>query len=289
MKEMFRDKRFSGSNLILLAQTYGIIENYESQGITMTLRQLYYQLVAAAIIPNTLRAYKHLTNLITDARYAGAVDWDSIEDNLRKPRMPSTFRDIPEILEAAISSYKLDYWKDMKTYVELYTEKDALSSILGPIAVKHRIPFQVNRGYASASSMYEAANRFKAKEDKVRVILYLGDHDPSGLDMVRDIRIRLNEFGVDAKVEHIGLTWDQIEMYKPPPNPAKITDSRSASYIRKWGDESWEVDALPPDVMIKIVKKAIAKYEEPKAKALVLEQERLDIEDLENFRNERIT
>ena len=163
---------------------------------------------------------------------------------------------------------------------------DALSSILGPIASRHRIPLQVNRGYASASSMYEASKRFLDRGKKA-VILYLGDHDPSGLDMVRDIKERLSEFEAYVEVEHVGLTWEQIEQYDPPPNPAKITDSRAAAYIREHGNESWEVDALPPDVMIEIVERAIQKWEEPRVKANVLRQERMDIRELENFRDEK--
>lgn len=289
MRETFRTKTFSKSNRMLLGQALAKIEDYEAQGITMTLRQLYYQLVAGGAIPNNLKAYKHLAALITDARYAGLVDWDSIEDNLRKPRIPNTFKDIPDILNATISSYKLDWWKEMKTYVELYTEKDALSSILGPLAAKHRIPFQVNRGYASASSMYEASKRFLAQEPKKLVILYLGDHDPSGLDMVRDIKERLAEFHIDAEIEHVGLTREQIKRYHLPPNPAKVTDSRAADYIEEYGNESWEVDALPPDVMIEIVEGAIQGWEEPRVKASVLRQERKDIRELERFRDEKQT
>ena len=290
MREGFRTKTFSKPNGMLLGQALAKIKDYEARGITMTLRQLYYQLVAGGAITNNLKAYKHLTSLITDARYAGLVDWDSIEDNLRKPRLPNTFKDIPDILNATISSYKLDWWKEMKAYVELYTEKDALSSILGPLAAKHRIPFQVNRGYASASSMYEASKRFLAKRGKKNlVILYLGDHDPSGLDMVRDIEERLAEFCVTVEIEHVGLTWKQIERYHLPPNPAKVTDSRAAAYIEEHGNESWEVDALPPDVMIEIIERAIQKWEDPQVKARVLRQERKDIRELELFRDEKQT
>ena len=287
MRELFRAKRFSKPNRMLLGQALAKIQDYEARGITMTLRQLYYQLVAGGAIPNNLKAYKHLTSLVTDARYAGLVDWDSIEDNLRKPRIPTTFEDIPDILNATISSYKLDWWKEMKTYVELFTEKDALSSILGPLAAKHRIPFQVNRGYASASSMYEASKRFLGKQGKNLVILYLGDHDPSGLDMVRDIEERIAEFCVTVEIKHVGLTWQQIDRYHLPPNPAKISDSRAAAYIEEHGNESWEVDALPPDVMIEIIERAIQKWEDPRIKASVLRKERKDIRELERFRDEK--
>jgi hypothetical protein len=113
-------------------------------------------------------------------------------------------------------------------------------------------------GYSSASAMYESADRIKSEgRDRVSVIFYLGDHDPSGEDMVRDIEDRLCEFGCEAlTVRKIALTTEQVDKYKPPPNPAKLTDSRAAAYVRKHGASSWEVDALPPDVLAQLVRAA---------------------------------
>lgn len=79
-----------------------------------------------------------------------------------------------------------------------------------------------------------------------RVILHLGDHDPSGIDMTRDISDRLELFGADVEVKRIALNWDQIDEFTPPPNPAKLSDSRAGAYIAEYGDESWELDALEP-------------------------------------------
>ena len=90
------------------------------------------------------------------------------------------------------------------------------------------------------------------------MILYLGDHDPSGLDMVRDIRDRLKEFGLrNLTVKHIALTWEQIGEHEPPPNPAKFTDPRSQWYMDKFGLDSWEVDALPPNILEQLLKDTI--------------------------------
>ena len=115
-------------------------------------------------------------------------------------------------------------------------------------------------------------------------LLYLGDHDPSGLDMIRDIESRLFEFAWggfshDAdepmpkdfhdtsqfenfindwfEIVPIALTMDQIRLYNPPPNPAKITDSRANEYIAMYGDKSWEVDALRPEILNKLLEDSI--------------------------------
>jgi len=258
-----------------------IVNEYQEQRIALTLRQLYYQLVARDIISNQQREYKRLGTLVTDARYCGLIDWRAIEDRVRVPKRAAQFDDLEDLVDAALRSYRLDRWQDQPYYVELFTEKDALSSILWPIADEHHIYFCVNRGYASATAIYDASKRLQAAiyKDQIPVVLYLGDHDPSGLDMVRDIFDRLYEIlevGRCLKVEHIALTWGQIEEYQPPPNPAKLSDSRAADYIAKHGEESWEVDALPPDTLYNVVHNAIKAYVDPDTLQEVLEQEAAD-------------
>jgi hypothetical protein len=284
MKERFRFKQFKQSLRIKLsngqyweANTYGligaiseIIEKYSEKGIRMTLRQLYYQLVAADIIPNDDRCYKKLSTLLTDSRYIGIVDWEAIEDRVRVPKVPSEWDSIPDIVLSAISSFRLPRWERQEYYLELLTEKDALSSILAPIAHKWHVTFCINRGYTSATAIYDTFKRVysEVKKGKKAVLLYLGDHDPSGLDMIRDIELRLQEFCVikglqfnnDGYVKQIALTTEQVKKYSPPPNPAKITDPRAKLYIQRYGRKSWEVDALPPDTMISLVEKSIKNY-----------------------------
>lgn len=241
--------------------------------LRLTLRQLYYQLVSRAIIPNEEKSYKNLGGLVSDARLAGLVDWDAIEDRVRVPRHPPEFDSLADLVEAAVNSYRLPRWDGQENYVELWVEKDALAGVLAPIAREYHVTLMVNRGYSSQSAMYESAKRFRAhrygksgsaKPGQLRdtrddalvrslVLLYLGDHDPSGEDMVRDVEDRLAMFGVRVDVRKLALTMDQVREYNPPPNPAKITDSRARAYIEKYGDESWEVDALPPEVLTQII------------------------------------
>ncbi len=250
MKEEFRTIKFQKKNLILLEKIKEILEEYEMQGIKVTLRQLYYQLVARDMISNTVKEYAKLSGLLTNARYGGFVDWNAIEDRTRTPDLPNTFTDTKQLIDVACRSYKLDRWEGQKYSVELWTEKDAISSVLAPITRKYQVAMCVNRGYSSASAMYDSYERLEGEEQPKRIILYLGDYDASGLDMIRDVRERLNEFGVEGlEVIPIALTKEQIEKYSPPPNPAKITDSRAKWYIEKYGNKSWEVDALRPEVL----------------------------------------
>ena len=235
----------------LLGQILDVVEDYASQGYRLTLRQLYYQLVAADILSNEQQQYKKLGKILADARMCGMVDWDIIEDRLRVPQRPPHWGSVGELLDICADKYRCDRHSDQENYVEVWVEKDALSGVLLPITAAYHVNLMVNRGYSSISAMHDAAVRFMDTyhTDDEMYILYLGDHDPSGLDMVRDIADRLDRFGIHANVLPIALTMDQIERYDPPPNPAKVTDSRARDYIERYGHMSWELDALQPAVL----------------------------------------
>lgn len=173
-----------------------IIREYQSAGYKLTLRQLYYQLVSRDVIPNKVSEYAKLSNLLKEGRMSGEVDWSAIEDRLRRPEKPATWDDPKQVLRAAMYSFKSDYMKNQPNYLETWVEKDALSGVLSRVTEQYHVPIMVNRGYSSVSAMYEAYNRFKdaIANDKKVIILYLGDFDPSGVDMIRDIRSRILEF-----------------------------------------------------------------------------------------------
>lgn len=167
-----------------------------------------------------------------------------------------------EILVAAANSFRLDKWAEQPVHVEVMCEKQALEGVLEPVCSELDVSFTSNKGYVSQSFMYRKGKELIGHEEggKRIELIYLGDHDPSGLDMDRDIEERLHLFmGVHAffEVTRIALTRDQIETYDPPPNPAKVTDSRCGAYIEDHGDESWELDALEPSVLAGLVRDAV--------------------------------
>ncbi|HEV8596794.1 MAG TPA: hypothetical protein VGR23_03655 [Candidatus Dormibacteraeota bacterium] len=274
-REAFKEVNFSPESRAKVRLCNSIIRDYLRQGLRLTLRQLYYQLVIRNAIRNVEREYKNLSTLVSNARLAGQMDWDAIEDRVRQPRRPPEFENLGELVDAALSSYRLPRWATQDVYAELWVEKDALAGVLGPLAHDHHVTLMVNRGYSSQSAMYEASKRFIAS-GKPGVLFYLGDHDPSGEDMVRDIRDRLEMFGADVKVEKVALTMDQVQEYNPPPNPAKMTDPRAGAYVAEHGDESWEVDALPPEVLAGIIRTAFAGVIDEAAMEAIKEREEHD-------------
>jgi len=242
--------------LITLAQ---IVNEYVMKDIKITVRQLYYQCVARDIIPNTLKAYKKVVRDCLEARKLGIIDWPSIVDNVRRVDVPRSWSSPGELMEAAADNYFVDRWIEQTWMPEVWVEKDAATSILQPITREFRVTFQVNRGYVSASTLWKAVRRIAIRDhenDQPTTILYFGDLDPSGEDMVRDIRDRIDELAditgdlTRFEVVKVALDADQVDFHQLPPNPAKATDSRFRGFIALTGSPlSWELDALPPDVL----------------------------------------
>lgn len=258
MREKFVDIRFRDKTLAVIQAANDIISAYQAQGFVLTVRQLYYQFVARDLIPNRVSEYKKLAATIDNARKAGLIDWDAIEDRTRFLRSVSTWDSPGDIIRSAYASYREDWWIDQPAYVEVWIEKDALIGVIEDVCEEYRVPYFACRGYASQSELYTAGKRMyqAARRNKRAVVLHLGDHDPSGIDMTRDLEDRLNMFayGSGPEVRRLALNMEQIEEYEPPPNPAKDTDSRFYEYQQQFGDSSWELDALEPQVIADLIR-----------------------------------
>jgi hypothetical protein len=198
MIERFRNINFRADSLTKIEKMVDIIHEYQNQNLRLTARQLYYQFVSRDLIQNTPAEYKKLTALLTDARYAGIVDWEAIEDRGRVPERSPEWSNLTSLIEAALRGYRLPRWQGQNKHVELWVEKQALAGVLWPLAQEFHVTLMVNKGYSSASAMYVAAQRIQEDAQLENIILYLGDHDPSGEDMVRDIVDRLYEFGAET-------------------------------------------------------------------------------------------
>lgn len=257
-KIQYKDINFQSKSLELIERVNLIIEEYDAQGFELTLRQVYYQLVARGFIPNNERSYKNLGELINNGRLAGLIDWYAIVDRTRNLRDNSHWKTPSEVINSAMYSYMLNRWEDQPNYVEVWVEKDALIGIVSQICRELDVPHFSCRGYTSQSEMWTAAQRFIRQDHREsRTIIHLGDHDPSGIDMSRDIQDRLNMFGADVFVKRVALTMEQIDTFNPPPNPTKLTDARANGYIEEYGHECWELDALEPRVITNLIQSEV--------------------------------
>jgi hypothetical protein len=251
-KEAFITKRFKKSSLDIIALADGIIGEYQRQGFVLTLRQLYYQFVARGLMENKQANYTRLGGIVSDARLAGYLDWAGMEDRTRGVEAPSAWEDPASIVEAIADQYQEDLWAGQDFRPEVWIEKEALAGVIVPVCERWRVPYFACRGYVSQSAQYVASKRFHSwiRKGQTPIVLHLGDHDPSGIDMTRENAEKMNLLvGEPVEVRRLALNMDQVERYDPPPNPAKDTDSRFEGYRERFGDESWELDALDPTVI----------------------------------------
>lgn len=283
-------RNFSAASLETVAHANSIVEEYAAQGFDLTLRQLYYQFVSRDLIANRQSEYKRLGSIINDARLAGLIDWDRIVDRTRQIRELGHWDNPSAVMQVVANAYREEVWAQQPLRIEVWIEKDALVGVFEPICQEMDVPLFSCRGYTSQSEVWAAGQRlggYMAAGQRV-LILHFGDHDPSGLDMTRDITERLELFLFNdwvrhfaeqfdymprdelvqrAEMEHetqgwdrmlevrrMALTWAQVQQYGPPPNPAKDTDARFAKYLEKHGDESWELDALEPTLLADLVR-----------------------------------
>lgn len=256
-KICFASKRFKSETLALIATANDIIDEYSSNGFDLTVRQLFYQFVARGLLPNSEKSYNKVKSFVSDGRMAGLIDWEAIKDRTRYVRELAHWASPRSIIAACARQYRTDKWNTQTFRPECWIEKDALVGVIEPVCEDLDVACFSCRGYASQSSMFEASERLKdyVYSGQTPVILHLGDHDPSGLDMTRDIRERLALFmGEDIEVRRIALTMAQVRQFNPPPNPAKVTDARAKEYKLLHGPHSWELDALDPATLSQLIR-----------------------------------
>jgi hypothetical protein len=278
----YEAKRFTPAHQRVIAQANEICEQYAAEGLSLTLRQLYYQFVARGYIPNDQKQYDRLGGIVCAARLAGELDWDYLIDRTRNLVELAHWESPSHIMDAVASQYRTDRWADQPTRLEVWIEKDAAIGVVEAVCHRNQVPYFSCRGYTSASELWAGAQRIRrymqAEQDVV--ILHVGDHDPSGLDMTRDVRERLERFIEQDLVERrtslrspyvgrfdvrrVALNYDQVLQYAPPPNPAKTTDARFKRYQEETGvDESWELDALDPSVLQGLIEREIVARRDP--------------------------
>lgn len=235
----------------------------------MTLRQIYYRLVARNLIPNNLNSYKNLSRILVSAREKGEIAANIMEDRGRETHGGDYPEDTPEEfirrrlgnLNGCWNYFSNTMWANQEEYLEVWVEKDALSRLVSSATEPYKVMTCVGRGYSSYTYVSDAVNRFIEKQDKSCTIIYVGDLDPSGLDITRDLGRRLSDYGADhVTVKRIALDHDQVDQYDLPPAPVKLTDARAEKYIAKHGKNVWELDALEPPVLQEIIKTEIASH-----------------------------
>lgn len=280
-------KDFRATTMEIIRQADTICREYATQGFDLTLRQLYYQFVARGLIANKQTEYDRLGAIVNDARLAGLLDWNYIVDRTRNLRGVSTWESPASIIESAAYSYRTDKWRNQNVRPEVWIEKDALVGVFERICTELEVDYFSCRGYTSQSELWSAARRHTAYErtGKQVVLFHFGDHDPSGIDMTRDVAERLALYSRMPNIEvvRLALNWDQIQLWQPPENPAKETDARFNSYVEQYGESSWELDAVEPAQLARLVTEAVTERRDERLWQEAVERETAMRDELARF------
>lgn len=257
----------------------------------MTVRQLFYALVINGIIEKTEAEYKQLVCRLTkDLRLSGELPWEWLVDNTRWMHKPRTYAGLHDLLAQGARSYRRALWDPAtnSNYCEIWLEKDALTGVLYDVTSEFDVPLMPCRGYPSLSFLRQGAESI-AQEIMARGgeggwgtahIYYFGDYDPTGVDISRNIEVRLRQFvfeilanayGEDSEewVYHavarhllfarVAVNQDQIASMGLPTRPTKRSDPRAAAH----GDESVELDAILPDQLRQMVRECLERHVDP--------------------------
>ena len=258
----------------------------------LTLRQVYYQMVGKGYIENTKAEYQMLSGLIKWARIDGLIPWDVIEDRVR------AFHDfrgwetkeefVDQELNRFLGGYRRDLLQTQENYLEAWIEKDALSSLFSKVCLGYTVPVVVCRGFSSVSFLNDFKERLADKAGKTPVMLYFGDFDPSGVEMLEAMKITLGEeLGVgDIVFKRIALLKEDVSTYNLPHNPfaLKRTDTRARKHIARYGEIAVELDALRPDILEAKIKEAIEKELDVKAFNREVKRARLELDKLKEIK-----
>jgi hypothetical protein len=269
--------RLQKKTLSIIDQAKLIMSDFRP--FAMTVRQIFYQLVARQIVENTRDRYQAVSSALVKARKEGLIPWEWIEDRMRQPRHVAMWNGLPDFLDVVRRSYRREVWTTQPQRIEVWLEKDALSGIFEDALNPYGVTLNVARGWDGWSSIKAASDRLDDGDE----ILYYGDFDPSGEDMPRSLRDRLAELGSMPTVTVIALEYADIARYTLPSNFTKNTDTRRGAFVAKYGDVAVELDALPPDVLQARLVSEVEARMDLKALEQVRAAEQKDLRRLNSF------
>lgn len=247
-----------------------------------TIRGVFYRVMSQGLVPKTEAGYRQVQSRVLLMRRGDRLPYGWISDGTRWSSKPESWSGMDAALRETAAFYRRALWNDQEVHVEIWSEKDAIRSVIYPVTAEFDVPLMVARGFASESFLWETAQAIKS-EGKPAVIYQLGDHDPSGVSAWEHTRRRLADFAPDVTFtfERLAITPEQITLHGLPTRPTKQSDSRAA----KFDGDSVEVDAMPSPVLRTLVREAIEQWIDPDALRLTKSVEASEREVLHRIAN----
>jgi hypothetical protein len=245
-----RVRGLGAKTLALRAHVADIVGTFDG---SMSVRQVFYQLVSRGAVRNTPAAYEGVSRLLVTMRRDGSIPHERIVDRTRRVHKLAGWDGVREAMASLAAQYRRDPWDGQATHVHVACEKQALEGVFSRVVDDYGAPLYVLRGFASEAFVFEWAVEIqRVVEDGHNVVVaYFGDHDPSGLAIEQDCRDRLlGHLSPSAAPSftwrRCGLLFEDLDAYDLVNVPVKHGDSRARAYVAEHGDRAAELDALPP-------------------------------------------
>lgn len=239
----------SKASLQLIDAAIRILEEIQPASV----RAVCYRLFVEKLIPNMSKgSTDKVSKQLVYARENGLLPWAWVVDETREAERISTWDNPEEIIAAAVNGYRKDYWAMQPNWVEVWSEKGTIRGTLAPVLRKYGVTFRVMHGYGSATALHGIAEE-TADNDKALTVLYVGDWDPSGMQMSEiDIPDRLQRYGGAASIKRVALDRRDVQPGTDLPffeATDKSKDPRYQWFRENYGAKCWELDALSPVVL----------------------------------------
>ena len=269
----------------LLEQVHRVLDEYREH-LPLTVRQIFYRLVAMADYPKTGHAYARLAEALVRARRAEIVPFEAIRDDgvvTYSDPWHESQADFWDATARRIQSYRRDRQAGQSKRLELWCEAAGMAPQLARVADEYSVPVFSAGGFASLTAVRLIAQR-ALERDFPTVLLHVGDLDPSGESIFSALAedaaafVERDRVVLPQRIEavRVALTREHVADYALPTAPPKISDGRS----RGWGEETCQLEALAPDELSTIVEEAIQSRMRPDALAratFLEEQDRLEL------------
>ncbi len=210
------------------------------------------------------KSYKALTELLTRARVAGIIPMEVIADPTRPIVTWDIHQDVSDYLQKQMEEFGRGYWRDLMqsqpNHIEIIGEKNTVAGTIESVAMKYRLPITIGRGFCSLRPRYDLVRRFRKSGKDRLILLIVSDFDPAGEEIAHSFaRSIRDDFGVEEiEPVKVALTHDQVnQLSLPVGGKAKKKDSKAKKFIDKYGDDVWELEALAPTALQKILSGAI--------------------------------
>jgi hypothetical protein len=248
--------RMNSDSAAVVEAVRRVLEEYRAH-LPLTIRQVFYRLVALEVLGKTERDYKGLCEKVNRARRGLLVPFDAIRDDGLTHKPGHDFADLEDALgyfDRLARSARFDLQADQSCRLVLWCEAAGMVPQLQRVGARYGVDVVSSGGFDSLTAKHDMACQLGQAPHEV---LHIGDFDPSGVHVFSSLAEDVNALASDLGLEpvtftRLAVTPAQIARLGLPTAPPKVTDRRAFD-----GAGTVQAEAIPPDELARIIGEAL--------------------------------